>query len=203
MKESHDQDMLDSRQLEPIVIDISKENPCVVQTSNKGYLQNTHVSDNTSKTKQDELSLSPPSLNICPLIETEVNIETSDNIITGSLERKIILHSCTDSDPKAAAKKSISYESCLGGCEFSKSNELHKIYDNKASLHGVGYVKQYANIFRNGSSNTNAALLQQTSSKVSSLIRNSENNAAFKEISKLSPSIISSTNQFSRLAATF
>ena len=64
-------------------------------------------------------------------------------------------------------------------------------------------MAEYANIFRHGSSNTNAALLQHTSSKVSSLIRNSESNAAFKKHSKLSPSIISSTHQVYRLAATF
>ena len=146
LKKSHDQDMLDSRQLD-IVIDISKENPCEVQTPNKGYLQNTHVSDHTNKTKQDELSFSHPPLNICTIIETEFNIETSDNIVTGSLESKRILQSCSDSDPKAATKNSISYESCLRGCELSNITELNEIYDNKASFHGVGYVKQNDNIF--------------------------------------------------------
>ena len=61
--------------------------------------------------------------------------------------------------PKAVAKQSLSNESCFGDCEFTKSNELHKIYDNKASSHGIGYVKQYDNIFRIGPSNTNSALL--------------------------------------------
>ena len=50
-------------------------------------------------------------------------------------------------------------------------------------------VKQYANILRHGSSHSNAALLQQTSSNVSSLIRNSASHAALKQNSKLSPSI--------------
>ena len=39
LKQSHHQDMLDTRQLEPQVVDISQENPCVAQTSNKGYLK--------------------------------------------------------------------------------------------------------------------------------------------------------------------
>ena len=69
-------------------------------------------------------------------------------------------------------------------------------------MHAVGYVKQYDKIFRNGSYNTNAALFQHTPSKVSSLICNSGSHAAFKSNSKLSPSIIKSTNQVSRLAAT-
>ena len=160
------------------------------------------MSNHTSKTKQDKLSLSHPSLNICTIIETKFNIENSDNIVTGSLESKKILQSCSDSDPKAAAKKSISYESCLGGCEFSNINELNNIYDNNASLYGVGYVKQYDNIFQNGSYNTNAALLQLTPSKAHSLICNSGSHSAFKSNFKLSPSIIKSTNQVSRLAAT-
>ena len=61
LKQSHHQDMLNTRQLEPLVIDISQKNPCVTQTSNKGYFKQTHVSDHNSKTNQEELSLSPPS----------------------------------------------------------------------------------------------------------------------------------------------
>ena len=83
--------MLDTRQLDPLLIDISQTNPCVTQTSNKGYLKNTHVSGHISKTNQEELTLSHPSQNKCPLIETKVNIETSNNIIPGSLDYKIIL----------------------------------------------------------------------------------------------------------------
>ena len=70
-------------------------------------------------------------------------------------------------------------------------------------MHDVGYVKQYDNIFRNGSSTTNAAFLQQTSSKVSSLISNSARNAASQQNSVLPSSIISPTNKGSLLAATF
>ena len=39
LKQSHHQDMLDTRQLEHQIIDISQENPCLAQTSNKGYLK--------------------------------------------------------------------------------------------------------------------------------------------------------------------
>ena len=64
----------------------------------------THVLNHTIKKKQEESSLLPLSLNKYTLISTKVNIETSDNVITGSLESKVILKPYIDSDPKAVLK---------------------------------------------------------------------------------------------------